>query len=89
MDESRLDALEKRLAKLEATFEKCYDGLFCRDVELDCKVTTLETMLRDYGTVVRMVAASYRATHPKEAKAFLEGDDSLGDASKRKPADKS
>ena len=88
MNEERLEVLEQRLAKLEATFQRCYEGLFCRETELDCKVTAIQERLADYDILVRMAGASYARTHPEDAKAFIQAKDFLDDASKRKPADK-
>jgi hypothetical protein len=88
MDESRLEALERRLANLEARHKRCFEGLSCDTLSLDCKVITIQEMLANYDMLVRMVGASYNRTHPKEAKALLEADDFLNEASKTKPADK-
>jgi hypothetical protein len=88
MDESRLEALERRLAQLEARHQRCFEGLSCDTLSLDCRVITIQKMLRDYDVLVRMVAQSYRVTHPEKAKAILEADDIRSVLSMPKPPSK-
>jgi hypothetical protein len=88
MNEERLEELERRLADLEARHRRCFEGLSCDTLSLDCKVTTLQNRLASYDMVVRLVGQSYYVTHPKEAKELLATEDFLNAAAKTKPTDK-
>jgi hypothetical protein len=88
MNEERLEELERRLADLEARSQRRFEDSLCDTLSLDCKVTTLQNMLANYDMLVRLVGQSYYVTHPKEAKAILDADDFLNEASKAKPTGK-
>lgn len=95
MDESRLDALERRLADFEASFAewqkrygKLVEGNSLEHAKLEVRTDNIEERLKEYEIVRAAAYGGYFATHPEVREDLSKLGDilNIGPSDSKKPS---